>query len=272
VQGAYAQQQVPPIGGFQKAPKPKKGPNVGLIIGIVALLVIVVGAGIFFATRPHGGNTTNSNTTTPIPVGTRPTGVPTPQALFTSKFADNSQGWATGNDNGFSRIINNDQLTMSDSNHKILIESLPINTTFSDFSVTANFTFMKGDQNDGIGLYVRGDSNLDHDYRIEVFGDNTYGIGKEYLDSNNTGKVAILVNPANAPSLHPVGQENKMTVIMKGPTLVLLINDTLVTTITDHDYTSGQIALFVQNGSSSNGVTGSFSSVLVYPAPAQLPS
>ncbi len=273
----YAQQQFgaasygQPLGGFPQTPTPKKGPNVGLIIGIVALLVIVVGAGIFFVTRLAGGNTRNTGNSTPIPVGTGPTGVATPQALFTSKFTDNTQGWTTGNNNGYSRNISNNQLTLSDSTHQILIESLPINNTFNDFSVTANFTFGQGDQNDGIGLYVRGDSNLDHDYRIEVFGDNTYAIVKEYLDSSKNAKIAILVNPVNAPSLHPVGQENKMTVIMKGSTLVLLINDTLVNTITDHDYTNGQIALFVQNGNSSNGVTGSFSSVSVYPAPDQLP-
>jgi len=257
--------------GFPQAAKAKKGPNIGLIIGIVALLVIVVGAGVFFVAQSGRGTTTNSNNVTPGITSTGPTAVPTPQALFTSKFSDNSQGWTTGNDNGFSRTISNNQLTMSDSNHKILIESLPTNATFSDFSATANFTFMHGDQNDGIGLYVRGDSNLDHDYRIEVFGDNTYGIGKEYLDSKKNGQVAILVNPVNAPSLHPVGQQNTMTVSMKGSTLVVLINGTLVNTITDHDYANGQIALFVQNGSSSNGVTGSFSSVVVNPAPGKLP-
>lgn len=56
------------------------------------------------------------------------------------------------------------------------------------------------------------------------------------------------------------------------PTLVLLINDTPVKTITDSDYTSGQIALFVEHATTSNGVKASFSSVAVYPAPDQLPS
>lgn len=272
--GAYGQQQPgQPVGGFPQAPQPKKGPNVGLIIGIIALIVVVIGAGVFFVTRSRGGSTNNPSNPSPGINGTTiPTALPTPQALFSGNFADNSQGWATGNSTGFSRTIGNNALILDDHDHKILPESLPTSTTFNNFSVTMDFTFTQGDQNDGAGLYVRGDSNLDHDYRVEVYQDSTYAIVKEYLDSSNNPKAAILVDVTGTSSLKPVGQQNKMTVIMKGTTLVLLINDTLVKTITDSNYTSGQIALFVQNGSTSNGVKASFSSVAVYPAPNQLPS
>ena len=272
--GAYGQPQQFG-GGFPQAPQPqKKGPNVGLIIGIIALLVVLVGGGVFLLGRSGGGSTNNPSNPTSVVSGTAPvvTSAPTPQALFSDNFANNNNGWATGSATGLSRSISNNALVMTENNHKILVESLPTTTVFDDFMVTVNFTLTQSDQNDGAGVYVRGDSNLDHDYRIEVFGDNTYFIGKEYLDSNKTGKVTSIVAPTKADALHPVGQENKMTVVMKGPTLVLLLNDTVVKTITDSDYTRGQIALFAENGTTSSGVKASFSTVAVYHAPSQLPS
>jgi Domain of Unknown Function (DUF1080) len=241
------------------------------------LIVVVVGAGIFFVTRPSSGSGNTGTTGNPTSVGssqtTIPTALPTPRALFSDNFADNSQGWTTGVANGISRDLSNHMFTLADSNqNQIAYELLPTTTTFDNFTVTANLTLMQGDQNDGVGLYVRGDNNLNHDYRIEIYGDSTYAIYKEYLDSSNNPKQTALVNATSAPSLHPTGQENKITVVMKGSTLVLLINDTPVKTITDSDYTSGQIALFVEHATTSNGVKASFSSVAVYPAPDQLPS
>ena len=277
VPNAYGQQQPGrPVGGFPQAPQPKKGPNIGLIIGIIALIVVVVGAGIFLVTRPRSGSGNTGTTSNPTSVGsspTIPTTLPTPRALFSDNFADNSQGWSTGTAKGISRVLSNHMFTLADTNqNQIAYEILPTNATFDNFTLTASLTFIQGDQNDGIGLYVRGDNNLNHDYRIEIYGDSTYAIYKEYLDSSNNSKQTALVNATSTPSLHPTGQENKITVVMKGSTLVLLINDTPVKTITDSDYTSGQIALFVEHATTSNGVKASFSSVAVYPAPDQLPS
>ncbi len=58
---------------------------------------------------------------------------------------------------------------------------------------------------------------------------------------------------------------------MKGPQLVLLVNGTKVKSISDTNYTSGQIALYVAHGATSSGAQASFSSVAVYPPPPQLP-
>ncbi len=175
VPGVYGQQPGQYGAGYPQAPQPKKGPNAGLIIGIIALLVILVGGGIFFLSRSRGG-TTN---VTPSP-GVTPSVVPTAPALFSDNFANNSKGWATGNDSGFSRNITNNALVLVENNqHYVLPEPLPTNNTFSDFTVTATFTFNQGDQNDRVGIYMRGDSNLDHDYRIDIYGDNTYAIARE---------------------------------------------------------------------------------------------
>jgi hypothetical protein len=50
---------------------------------------------------------------------------------------------------------------------------------------------------------------------------------------------------------------------MAGPQLILFINNTMVSSITDNDYTTGQVALFARAGEESKGVTVSFSKVEV---------
>ena len=89
----------------------------------------------------------------------------------------------------------NGQLVLSDTNHKILIESLPTNAIFSDFALTVTFTMLKGDENDSVGLYVRGDTNLDHDYRIDISGNNKFAISKELLNPDKTARTQILAGP-----------------------------------------------------------------------------
>jgi hypothetical protein len=163
-------------------------------------------------------------------------------------------------------------LTLADANHTILTESLPTNAMFDDCIVTVTFTLLQASQDDSVGLYLRGDSNLDHDYRLDIYGNNTYEISKEFLDTSKAPQVKALVNPTSASTLNAVGQQNTVTLVMKGSTLVLLINGAVTNTVIDSDYTSGQIALFVQNSETSSGVEASFSSVAVYPAPDQLPT
>src|SRR5437867_12552837 len=45
------QQSQPPFAEFAQLPQSRKGPNVGLIIGVIVLLLLLVGGGIFFLTR-----------------------------------------------------------------------------------------------------------------------------------------------------------------------------------------------------------------------------
>ena len=69
----------------------------------------------------------------------------------------------------------------------------------------------------------------------------------------------------------PKNQANTLTVMMKGPCIVLAMNGTIAASVIDVDNMRGQIALFVNNGSTSDGVSAAFSSVRVDPAPDELP-
>src|SRR5256884_2174041 len=247
--------------------------KVRLIGAVVFLLIMVISGTIFFYVQGKSSKTSSNGNSAVSPTARKATPTPTPtakstpQPLFSDDFTDKSKGWYLGSASGYTRVIDNNTLTLADSNHTILTESLPTNTSFDDFMVSVTFTILQANQDDSIGLYLRGDSNLDHDYRIDIYGNNTYAISKELLNANKTPIVNTLVNPSSTSALHPTGQQNTLTVMMKGPLLVLLINTRIISSVTDTDYTAGQIALFVQNSPTSSGVEASFRSVAVYPAP-----
>jgi len=238
----------------------------------ILLLIILFFSSILLIAGNELGKIRAVSTPNSIPSPTHtPTSTGTPQPLFSDDFTDKSKGWSVGDNAGYTRNLHDNTLTLTDTNHKVLVESLPTSTIFDDFSVTVTFSLLQADEHDSVGLYLRGDSNLDHDYRVEIFGNNTYAISKESLDSSNDLEQMFLAHPLHTSALKPQGQQNTLTVMMKASTMVVLINGTVVHSVTDSDYKHGQIALFVENGPTSDGVTASFYNIVIYPAPDSLP-
>lgn len=244
-----------------------------IIIAILSLLMIFGGITLLvFKLRENPlGNAQKNHPKSTTTVPTLTTATLTPQPLFIDNFLDNKKGWYIGSVDGYTRLLDSNGLTLTDTNHKVLTESLPTNVLFDDFIITTTLTLQDADKNDSAGLYIRGDSNLDHDYRIELFGNNTYAISKESLDSTNQPQITYLIRPTHDAALKPPGHQNILVVTMNGSVLTLQVNGVVVNTIIDEDYTRGQIALFVANGNTSQGVTASFSSISVYPTGSRAP-
>ncbi len=232
---------------------------------LLLLLLLLIG-GIFLVKRLNSTPSSSQAKQTASITGMQRTIEP----IFTDRFSDNSKGWSLGKVTGYTRLLQNNMLTLADTKHNILVESIPTSTTFGDFSITTTFTLTQADKNDSVGLYMRGDSNLDHDYRIDIFGNTTYTISKEALDSSsNNLDQTFLVPSSHTNALHPTGQSNVLTVTMKGPAMVIQMNGKTLRTLTDTDYTHGQIALFVANGTTSSGVTATFHNIVIYPVSDQ---
>jgi hypothetical protein len=247
-----------------------------LVVSIITLLLVVLASGllIFFYKVESGASQARKNATATTRQGTpisTPTGQSMTKPLFTDDFGDVNKGWAVGSASGYTRVINDGTLTLANENHTILTESLPTDITFDDFSLTMTFTLLQATAGDSVGLYIRGDTNLDHDYRIDFYVNGTYSISKEYLDQQDLPRETLLQPSTFTSSLRPMGESNTVTVMMKGPTMVMIINKRVIKTVADDAYTSGQIALFVHNSLASNEVEADFSSVVVYPAPVVLP-
>jgi hypothetical protein len=237
-----------------------------IIICILLLVILCMGTSwlIIRAGTQTGKDQNSAHYNVSATAATHATATALAQPLFQDNFANNTHGWSTNNLSGYTRAIQNNQLLLTNTNHTVLVESLPTTTTFTNFSLTTTLTLAQADSADSVGLYLRGDSNLDHDYRIDIFGNTTYAVGKESLDTNNNVINTFLIPPTSSAFLHPVGQPNTLTVTMDGIQLTEEINGHLVASLTDSDYTHGQIALFVSNSDISESTTAAFSSITIY--------
>jgi hypothetical protein len=190
---------------------------------------------------------------------------PTPQATASALFSDNSQ------------VL----LTVPESD-RVQSHLLPANLP-KDLTVTVNFTLQKASADDSAGILLRtsitsGSNPQTIAYWVEIYGNNTLDIWKNYVDPTDSTKVrgTALTGPSHFSAMRPQGQSNKMTVIIKGASIVLFINDQFVATVTDIEsstaLTTGDTRLFVYTGKSGIATVASFQSVAVYPAPDTLPT
>jgi len=156
---AYGAPYTPPPGAFMppNQPPPKKGPNVGLIIGIVVLLIVLVGGGVFaIKALSHPGGNSQTGTSTPG-VTTTPGATTTTSASPTASTNQTPSPSGSPIDSASAGIISNVQTTSSiDSNY------LPTHVT-NQFSI-------------GNVVYVTFHLNLTQSGYVQakVYADNAY--------------------------------------------------------------------------------------------------
>lgn len=252
-------------------PIPRQGwkkKSVLLLACVVVSILILIGGSLswLFLTNNHNPARATIGhvpaTATPSPTWT-PTEVTPPAAsTFYDTFVNNRHGWFLLSTGGDLRILTNNQLILANMNPDTpLIESVPTSTMLDNYVMSVDFTLNLGDAHDSVGFYVRGDSRLDHDYRIEITGNKTIDVAKEWLDSHQTPQSTLLLPARTTHLLNPPGKSNTLTVFLIDQTITVLLNDVTLTTITDPTYTSGQVALFVHHAHSSRGAIYSFSRV-----------
>lgn len=251
-----------------QAPQSKRGLNaIFIVFTVFVFLALSVGGFIFLQSSKGKATTITTGTQTPTPTPSSTAiylETPPPQAVFYDTFKNNALGWSLSNADGYYRTLESGKLTLMNTNPgATLVESLPTNAIYDSFTVSVDLTILKAGRNDRVGIYVRGDSNMDRDYRIDIGGDNTFDIAKEYLDSSNNPHTTFLKAPSSSPALNPPGEQNTIKLVMEGSQLVLYINGVEVSSVTDSDYNTGQVALFAYANEDSSGVTVLFSRVEV---------
>jgi hypothetical protein len=187
---------------------------------------------------------------------------PPAAAIFYDTFVNNVRGWSLSGSDGYFRILVNNTLILADTNPNTpLIESVPTSVTLDNYAISVDFTIDRASARDSVGLYLRGDSTLDHDYRVDINGDATVDMAKEWLDASKAARTTMLVPSRHASFLNPPGQQNTLTAFMTDSTLTVELNGFLVASVDDTSYPSGQVALFARNGSSPSGIVVSFTRV-----------
>ena len=237
-----------------------------LFIALIVVLLLLSTSSFFFIVRSGNKGSklaTTIGTSTPIPSPT-PIYLETPpvQSEFYDTFKNNAQDWSVSSTEGYYRTVQPGELTLVNTNvNTTMVESLPTNSTFDNGTIIVDFTILEANANDTVGLYVRGDTNLEHDYRIDLNGNGTFDIAKEYLDLRNNPQSTILFGPKSDAALKSQGERNTIVLTMNGSRLQLFINNERVGVAIDSDYVDGQVALFVRLGKSSQKVAVCFSKV-----------
>lgn len=247
----------------------RKRPSALVLACVAVAVVVLLGGSLLWLLRANSGasvrgraKATVTATGTAVPTWVPTQVTPPANALFYDTFVNNARGWSLSGSDGYFRILVNNTLILADTNPNTpLIESVPTSVNLDNYVISVDFTINRGDAHDSIGLYLRGDSTLDHDYRIDINGDSTFDVAKEWLDASKTAQTTLLVPPQRTVYLNPPGQQNTLTALMIGSTLTVEINGFMAVSITDTSYSSGQIALFARHGSSPDGIIVSFSRV-----------
>ena len=248
-----------------QAGQPKRIAHIIVIVLIVMLLLMSISGFFLILGRTDKGSqlVTNAETPTSTPSPT-PIYLETPpaQSEFYDTFKNNALGWSISSTAGYYRSVKPGSLALTNTNHgTTMVESLPTNSIFDNFKIMIELTILKSHLGDSIGIYIRGDTNLEHDYRIDLNGNGTFDIAKEYLDSRNVPQSIILVGPKSDSTLNPLGEQNTIMLTLDGSQLQLVINNVIVCDMTDSDYSAGQVALFTHLGSDALAVAVSFSKI-----------
>ena len=233
-----------------------------LFIVLIVMLILLSISGFFFIVKSRDkGSQLATNTETPSPTSIY-LETPPAQSEFYDTFKNNALGWSVSSTEGYYRTVKAGALTLMNTNvGTTMVESLPTNSTFDNGTIIVDLTILAANVDDSVGLYVRGDTSLEHDYRIDLNGNGTFDIAKEYLDLRNNPQSAILLGPKIDPVLNPQGERNTITLTMFGSQMQLFINKVKVGDVIDGDYISGQVALFIHLGASSHDVEASASRV-----------
>ena len=269
MQPGSANGNIPAFKGDEQFSGERKGPRVGLIIGIVLLVAILIGGGFagFNIIENQAQNNSAANTNSKSVVITTPTVKP----LFSDTFISHNAGWdLTSAPGKFSVNIANGSMTLEDDENLLLPEVIP-GKSFSNFQLEVDAALTKGDNSNGYGVYIRGGSGQDNAllgvyYRFELYGDGSYALFKGSLDSSgNSQSVKVQGYPTNA-AIQPERHTNHITIIANGPDITFMVNGQTIYKYHDTSYRGGSVALFVSNlPKLKPGAQATFSHLGIFP-------
>lgn len=133
---------------------------------------------------------------------------------------------------------------------------LALNSNYTDFAFQVQMTITQGDAG---GVVFRASSDNVHEYLFRVWNNGDYDLFV-LKDSNNT---TALIQDHSASILTGVGQGNVLTVIMRGSTIYLYVNQHYLGSASDSTLGSGAVGVFA-DAPSSNSTSVSFTNAKVW--------
>src|SRR5436190_7684500 len=140
-----------------QADQPKRFLHI-IFIALVIMLLLLSTSSFFFIVRSSGkGSQLATNTETPTPT---PSPIlmyletPPAQSEFYDTFKNNALGWSLSSTEGYYRTVKPGALTLMNTNRgTTLVESLPTNSVFDNFTVIVDLTILNARLDDSVGIY-----------------------------------------------------------------------------------------------------------------------
>ncbi|GER90442.1 hypothetical protein KDW_46040 [Dictyobacter vulcani] len=244
----------------------KKHTTLFVVLGVsLALLVILCGALAIISTtlNKHLELTTpstanNQAQSTPLPT---PAGKP----VLVDNFADNTNKWELFHSDGYGAEIQKHQLILSEMNGKTFLEHVPGAEQLGDFQLDMTYTSLQTDHPSYTGIIFRRQNVPGADglrsYELKISATTgQYMIKKVVAPPANhapdvtSATISLasgLLDTKSAP-----GQPTRVSLIVKGNTMTLYVNDAQVTSCDDNTstppYTTGAVNLMFQNGADTS--------------------
>src|SRR6266581_1304793 len=249
------------INRLQRLPK-------GVAILLVGLLLLVIGEGVglFYVTRINSvaaaavkaTATAEARTITTTPVATVTTTITTPANATTPALQNpypsfsgtlvlndplnnNSQGYNWDEGTGTCQFSARGYL-ITETQQKRFQYCTARTTDFSNFAYQVQMVITKGDYG---GIIFRANATTGQYYYLRIGQDGSYYL-LVYVD--NQASHARILTSGLTPSIHMgLNQSNLVAVVARNSTIDLYVNKQYITTVNDHSYSHGQIAVVAED-------------------------
>ena len=249
------------INRLQRLPK-------GIAILLVGLLLLVIGEGVglFYVTRINSvaaaavkaTATAEARTITTTPVATVTTTITTPANATTPALQNpypsfsgtlvlndplnnNSQGYNWDEGTGTCQFSARGYL-ITETQQKRFQYCTARTTDFSNFAYQVQMVITKGDYG---GIIFRANATTGQYYYLRIGQDGSYYL-LVYVD--NQASHARILTSGLTPSIHMgLNQSNLVAVVARNSTIDLYVNKQYITTVNDHSYSHGQIAVVAED-------------------------
>jgi hypothetical protein len=172
---------------------------------------------------------------------------------------DNSKGydWTQNNDNGSACMFTGGAFHVTAPVSPLYHGCAAQNTDFSNFDYEVQMSINAGDCG---AIFFRGNLATYHYYYFRICQDGSY----DFLFYNSSGQATRTFANGNSPAINAgLGQSNTIGAVANNNLLAVYVNHQLITSITDNNYSAGQIGVFADNDTHSTEVTFSDAKVWI---------
>ncbi len=237
----------PPMQPLPPPSPQRRGPSVGIIIGVAVLILVLVGGAVFVLLQRAGSTNPSPAQITPQVTATSPASQnqnPYPPHTGTLVLDDpmvnNSKGnkWDESTLNGVGTCgFSGGAYHIKVMKTGLICNPEASNLVFSNLAYEAKVTILQGDQ---AGIDIRVDQSKGTGYLFSI---DTQG--NFFLDRDDSStKAKSLSSGSHNAIIKGLNQPNLIAIVANGTTISVYVNNQFITSTDDGTYGQGQIGVF----------------------------